>query len=69
VLGQTLTINGRLETIVGVTQPEFTGTMAPLVPDFFMGLIQSSRAATGSVQMIGRLRPGVTIGEVANCGV
>jgi putative ABC transport system permease protein len=63
VLGQTLTINGRLETIVGVTQPEFTGTMAPLVPDFFMGLIQSSRAATGSVQIIGRLRPGVTIGE------
>jgi predicted permease len=63
VLGQTLTINGRLETIVGVAQPEFTGTMAPLVPEFFMPLVQSSRAATGSVQMIGRLRPGVTIGQ------
>jgi putative ABC transport system permease protein len=63
VLGQTLTINGRLETIVGVAQPTFTGTMAPLVPEFFMPLVQSSRAATGSVQMIGRLRPGVTIGQ------
>ena len=43
--------------------PEFTGTMAPLVPDFFMPLVQSSRVATGSVQIIGRLRPGVTIRE------
>jgi putative ABC transport system permease protein len=63
VLGQTLIINGRLETIVGVAQPEFTGTMAPLVPEFFMPLVRSPRAATGSVQIIGRLRPGVTIGQ------
>ena len=38
-------------------QPEFTGTMAPLVPDFFMPLAQSSRGGDGSVQIIGRLRP------------
>jgi predicted permease len=62
-LGQTLTINGRLQTIIGVAPPEFTGTMAPLVPDFFIPLVQTSRGTTGSVQMIGRLRPGVTVGE------
>jgi putative ABC transport system permease protein len=62
-LGQTLTLNGRLQTIIGIAPAEFTGTMAPLVPDFFIPLVQTSRGTTGSVQMIGRLGPGVTIGE------
>jgi predicted permease len=62
-LGQTLTINGRPQTIVGVAPPEFTGTMAPLLPDFWMPLVQSTRGPTGSVQMIGRLLPGMTIAQ------
>jgi hypothetical protein len=62
-LGQTLTINGRPQTIIGIAAPEFTGTMAPLVPDFWMPLVHSTRGATGSVQMIGRRLPGVTIGQ------
>ena len=64
VLGQMLTLNGRPAAIVGVAPAEFTGTMAPLVPDVFTPVTQSRRgAATSSVQMIGRLRPGVPIGE------
>jgi predicted permease len=64
VLGQVLTLNGRPATVVGVAPIAFTGTMAPLVPDVFTPITQSHRGvATSSVQMIGRLRPGVPIGE------
>jgi putative ABC transport system permease protein len=62
-LGQTLTINGRLHTIVGITPPRFTGTMAPIVPDLFLPLVESTRAASDSVQMIGRLQRDATLGE------
>ena len=62
-LGQTLTINDRSRTIVGVTAAEFTGTIAPIVPDFWLPLRPSAGGATGSVHMIGRLLPGVTIDQ------
>ena len=63
-LGQTLTINGRPQTIVGVAPREFTGTMAPLVPDFFMPArtVGSRRSGAASRSSDGS-RPGVTLGE------
>ncbi len=62
-IGQTLIIDGRPRTIVGVTPRGVTGTMAPLVPDVWIPVTRTARGGTGSVQMIGRLRPGVAIGE------
>jgi putative ABC transport system permease protein len=63
VIGRTLMINGRAQTIVGVAPPEFTGTIAPLVPDAWLPLVQSARGAAGTVHIIGRLRPDVTIAQ------
>jgi putative ABC transport system permease protein len=64
VLGQTVTLNGRSATIVGVAPAAFSGTMAPLLPDVFVAVTQPRHGTEiSSVQMIGRLRPGVAIGE------
>ena len=63
-LGQTVTLNGRSATIVGVAPAAFTGTMAPLLPDVFVAVTQPRHGTEmSSVQMIGRLRPGIAIGE------
>ena len=56
----TLTINGRPHTIIGIAPPEFTGMMAPLVPDLWLPLTASIHN-DATVQMIGRLRPDATI--------
>lgn len=63
VLGQTLTINGRAHTVVGIASREFTGTMAPLVPDAWVPLAQSIRGSDSSVQIIGRLQAGVSVDQ------
>ncbi len=60
--GLTPSINGRPHTIVGIAPPEFTGTMAPLVPDFWLPLAGSIHK-DASVQMIGRLRREATIDQ------
>lgn len=57
-----LTINGRPYTIVGIAPPEFTGTMAPLVPDLWLPLAASIQR-DASVQIIGRLRSDATIAQ------
>ena len=63
VVGQTLVLNGRPATIIGVSPAGFAGTMAPIDADLWTPMVRSPRAAANSVQMIGRLRPGASIGE------
>ena len=60
VIGRSFPVNGREATIVGVAPREFTTTMAPLVPDFWMPMRLSRRLDT-SVQIMGRLRPDVSV--------
>ena len=72
-IGREAIINGHAFTIVGVMPPEFTGMMGPIVPDVFIPLMMdpvlypgstrlTSRSA--SAQMIGRMKPGVTVAQV-----
>jgi predicted permease len=64
VLGQTITLNGRPASIIGVAPSAFTGTLAPFIPDVFVPVTQLRHGGElSSVQVIGRLRPGVAIGE------
>ncbi len=64
VLGQTITLNGRPAAIIGVAPSAFTGTLAPFIPDVFVPVTQPRHGGeVSSVQLIGRLRPGVAIGE------
>jgi len=64
VLGQTITLNGRPAAIIGVAPSAFTGTLAPFLPDVFVPVTQCRHGGEiSSVQLIGRLRPGVAIGE------
>jgi putative ABC transport system permease protein len=79
ILGQTLTLNGRAFTVVGVAPPGFSGLLAGFAPDFWTPL--SMRAATNPgldvterhqhwILGIGRMRPGVTPAQVnADLGV
>jgi predicted permease len=73
-IGREAIINGHAFTIVGVMPPEFTGLMGPIVPDAFIPLMMdpilypgsqrlTSRSG-GSAQMIGRMKPGVTVAQV-----
>ncbi len=73
VLGQAMEINGAPYTVVGVTPPEFAGTLqVGESPDVFIPLARVSEAwpqiaffmklpwRFWFVQVMGRLRPGIT---------
>jgi predicted permease len=72
-IGREAIINGHAFTIVGVMPPEFTGMMSPLTPDVFLPLMMDPVLYPGtnrlterstSAQMIGRMKPGVTVAQV-----
>src|SRR6185436_10486568 len=74
IINQTLTLNGRAFTIVGVAPAGFTGLLAGFMPDLWTPL--SMHAATNPglnlderrmhwILGIGRLRPGVTSAQVS----
>jgi predicted permease len=65
VVGQTLRLNGKPYTIVGVTEPSFRGLRLGLPPEFWLPMASSSDYATShrgdrSLELSGRLKPGVT---------
>jgi predicted permease len=64
ILGQTITLNGKPTAIIGVAPSGFTGTLSPFLPDVFVPVAQARDGGDiRSVQLIGRLRPGIAIGE------
>jgi putative ABC transport system permease protein len=58
IVGRSVVVDGRPHTVIGVLAAQFTGTLAPFVPEVFLPLQTARRSA--SVQMIGRLKPGVS---------
>jgi predicted permease len=80
VLGKTIRVNNVVVTIVGVLPPEFTGVQQPVAdaPDITLPLALDPQLDTGTatgpqrlgqptywwLQVIGRLKPGVTAAQV-----
>ncbi len=71
IVGKTLKVNDATFTIIGVAPPDFIGTGAPpLVPDFWAPVTMQARLEPGhlwleqpndgQLQMLARLRPGVS---------
>ena len=65
VVGQTLRLNGKPYTIIGVTGPEFRGLRLGPRPEFWLPMTAASDyAASGrgdrGLELTGRLKPGVT---------
>ncbi len=69
VIGQDITLNGRSYSVIGVAPEAFRGTSAGLMPDIWVPLMMrqgAEREERGSrgLEMIGRLKDGVTIEQV-----
>jgi predicted permease len=60
VIGRTVTVSGDLYTIAGVMPPEFDFPLPEIQMWLSMHLIAAS---AGSVQLVGRLKPGVSISQ------
>ena len=72
VIGRKVMLNKHPFTIVGVTPPEFIGTLLFIPPDFFMPIVNQAQVDGESIftarginnrevfDMLGRLKPGVT---------
>ena len=74
VVGQHIVINGRTFTVVGVARPEFRGALSMAVPDLWAPLMMATELMPGApdrieqrgssfLQVIARLRPGVTAAQ------
>ena len=72
IIGQKLTINGYPYTVIGVSQPEFSGTDPGYAPQVRVPMMMSSRINTHLdlnerrtrwVTAFGRLKPGVSLKE------
>src|SRR6185369_6387653 len=67
-VGKTLRLNNTSYTIVGVTPASFRGLRTGLPPEFWLPIttasqIGSSGRATRGLEIIGRLKPGVTLSQ------
>jgi len=65
VVGQTLRLNGKPYTIVGVTDPAFRGLRLGLPPEFWLPMTNGSDYVTSGrgdrgLELTGRFKPGVT---------
>ncbi len=73
LVGKTLVLSGQLFTVVGITPPDFTGTIIGIAPDLFVPVNMHARAlgeARGleergnrSLFVMGRLKPGVGLDQ------
>jgi len=73
VIGQVVQVNKRPFTIIGVTPPEFHGTLMFFHPDFFVPLVNREQIeGTGHLDVrgehwifavVGRLKPGITLAQ------
>ena len=72
-LGQTISLNGHILTVIGVTPPEFTGTVATMNPGvyFTLGTLGQmdnfpwDNPGNYSLYVLGRLKPGVSRAQAA----
>ena len=67
-VGQTLRLNGKSYTIIGVTDASFRGLRLGLPPEFWLPMTKSSDDATSGrgdrgLELTGRLKPGVTVAQ------
>jgi predicted permease len=75
VVGRTVQLNRHPYTIIGVTPPDFLGTLLFLSPDFYVPLVNhdelggneelNARSEHWMFQALGHLRPGVTPAQAA----
>jgi macrolide transport system ATP-binding/permease protein len=76
VVGKGVLLNGHQFTVIGVAPPEFQGTKWGLGMDFWAPMMMQECIAPGGnhlaergrawLQMLGRLKPGVTMGQAAD---
>jgi predicted permease len=72
ILGQTVTLNGTLFTVIGVAAPEFAGT-EPQIPDFWIPLAAQPLLAPANsllnnrgsfwLELVGHLKAGVSLNQ------
>jgi predicted permease len=63
IIGKTAVIDGIAKTIVGVMPEWFRGTNAPMVPQIYTPIRETTRPVTFPVWLLGRVKPGVTPGQ------
>ena len=66
VVGRTLRLNDKLYTIIGVAEPSFRGLRLGSPPEFWLpvtGDIKETARDNRGIQLIGRLKPGVTVAQ------
>ena len=64
IVGTTVYVNGEANTVVGVLPAWFRGTYVPMVPQIFRPFIDDRPDAFPfRVQLVGRLKPGVTAAQ------
>ena len=82
LMGKVVNVNGYPFTVVGVAPPEFTGTIASSPPDVYVPIMMlrqllppstpdllfgpRSRSLSGWLQVLGRLKPGVSREQAAD---